>query len=71
MSQRRTPTETLMAALEEFGKDEPAEVLVIFTTQAGDICNMSSTDTLSIKLGMLETVCVFVRQDIAAMKENS
>jgi hypothetical protein len=70
MSQRRSPTETLLAALEEFGKDEPSEVMVIFTTQGGDICDMSSTDTLSVKLGMLETVAVFVRQEIAGMRER-
>lgn len=70
MPQRRTPTETLVAALEEFGHDEPAECLVIFTTQGGDICTMSSTDTLSTKLGMIETAGVFVRQDIQAMKED-
>lgn len=64
MSEKRTPTDTLLAALEEFGRDEPVEVLVIFTTQAGDICNMSSTNSLSTKLGMLKTVEIFVTRDI-------
>ena len=66
MPQRRTPTETLIAAMEEFGKDEPAEVIVVFTTKEGDICNMCSTDTLSTKMGMLKTAELLVEE---AMKE--
>ena len=66
MPQQRTPTETLIAAMEEFGKDEPAEVIVVFTTKEGDICNMSSTDTLSTKMGMLKTAELLVEE---AMKE--
>lgn len=52
---KRTPTDTLMRALEEFGVDEPTECIVIFQTQGGDICTISSTDTVSTKVGMLET----------------
>ena len=66
MPQQRTPTETLIAAMEEFGKDEPAEVIVVFTTKEGDICNMCSTDTLSTKMGMLKTAELLVEE---AMKE--
>jgi hypothetical protein len=41
--------------LEVFGEDEPTEVVVVFSTQGGDICTMSSTDTVSTKVGLLET----------------
>jgi len=54
MGIKRSPTETLMKALEEFGVDEPVECIVVFSTQGGDLCTMSSTDTVSIKVGLLE-----------------
>lgn len=54
MGIRRSPTDTLLKALEEFGTDEPLECVVVFSTQSGDICTMSSTDTVSTKVGLLE-----------------
>ena len=44
-----------MKALEEFGVDEPKECILVFSTQGGDICTMSSTDAVSMKVGLLET----------------
>jgi len=35
--------------------DEPTEVIVVFSTQGGDICTMCSTDVVSTKVGLLET----------------
>jgi hypothetical protein len=55
MASKRTPTETLLRAMEEFGVDEPIEVIVVFSTQGGDICTIASTDVTSVKVGMLET----------------
>ena len=55
MGIKRSPTETLLRALEEFGVDEPLEVVVVFSTQSGDICTLSSTDVVSTKVGLLET----------------
>jgi ATP-dependent Clp protease adapter protein ClpS len=55
MGIKRSPTETLLKALEEFGVDEPTEVIVVFSTQGGDICTMCSTDVVSTKVGLLET----------------
>lgn len=54
MGIKRTPTETLMKALEEFGVDEPVECVIVFSTQGGDLCTMSSTDTVSTQVGLLE-----------------
>lgn len=65
----RTPTETLMDALEAFGEDEPKEVIVIYTTQAGDLIWHSSISTTSIKVGMLETAKFWVLE--AMKKEGS
>jgi hypothetical protein len=56
----RTPTETLMDALESFGEDEPKEVIIIYTTQAGDLIWHSSVSTTSTKVGMLETAKFWV-----------
>ena len=50
----RTPTETLMEAMECFGENEPREVIIIYTTQNGDLIWNSSTGTNSTKLGMIE-----------------
>lgn len=71
MAQIRTPTETLMAALGEFGYDEPLECIVIFTTQEGDICNSSSTNSLSLKLGMVESISEIIRSDLRKLREGS
>ncbi len=51
---KRTPTEVLLKALEEFGVDEPTDCIVVFTTQSGDIVTMASTDQVSTKIGLLE-----------------
>jgi hypothetical protein len=37
-NQERTPTETLLSRLEDFGVSEPVSVLVIYTNQHGDLC---------------------------------
>jgi hypothetical protein len=52
---KRTPSEALMKALEVFGEDEPVDVIVVFSTQGGDIVTISNTDIVSTKVGMLET----------------
>jgi hypothetical protein len=50
----RTATETLITCMEDFGEDEPQEVMVIYTTKSGDFAFSCSTDRLTAKLGMLE-----------------
>ena len=53
-SAERSPTETLITCLEDFGADEPKDVIVIYTTKSGDIAWSSSVSNFSIKLGLLE-----------------
>ena len=53
---KRTPTETLVRCLEEFGEVEPVNVMVIWTDVAGDIAWSTSTDSHIIKFGMVEFV---------------
>ena len=51
----RSPSETLMTCLEEFGKAEPTRVMVIWTDETGDLCwSTSSPRLLSQMIGILE-----------------
>lgn len=53
----RTPSETLISCLEDFGDDEPDNVLVIYTTKGGDICwSANGPYKYSVMIGML--ICV-------------
>jgi len=65
----RSPTETLVYALEEFGKAEPLDVLVIWIDENGEICWSQSTRSRAIALGMLEMVREIAVHDI--VKERS
>jgi hypothetical protein len=53
MSQTRTPTDTLIAAMEEAGSAK--ECLVIMTTEDGHILTLGSTEQRVLRLGMIET----------------
>jgi hypothetical protein len=50
----RSPTETLMKCMEDFGECEPKELIVIWTDQNGDLCWSSSSNSLSTQLGLME-----------------
>ena len=53
----RTPTETLVWCMEDFGAAEPERVLVIYTNSDGDLCWSSSGPySYTHILGMLECV---------------
>lgn len=54
MTAARSPSETLMKCLEDFGDDEPKQVLVIYVTESGDLAWSCSADSTTAKLGMLE-----------------
>ena len=60
--QRRTPTATLMAALEDFGEDEPRECIVIYTTASGDMAWSCSSDAVSVKLGLIEACKLYIQE---------
>jgi hypothetical protein len=59
----RTPTDTLMEAMQSFSEDEPKECMVIYTSQAGDLVWLSSTSTTSHKVGLLETCKYWVLEN--------
>jgi hypothetical protein len=50
----RTPTDTLIAAMEE--AEKATECLVIMTSNDGEIIWLSSNKSKMVKLGMLELV---------------
>ena len=56
----RTPTDTLMAAMQSFSEDEPEDCIVVYTSQAGDLLYLSSTDSTSRKVGLLEAAKFWV-----------
>jgi hypothetical protein len=67
----RTPTDTLMECLESFGDDEPANVIVVYTTKSGDIAWSTSDSTFSQKLGLLEAAKFWVQETMRKAREES
>lgn len=56
---KRSSTDILMNALEEFGKSEAKSVMVIWTDEAGDVC-ICSNATRTQGLGF----CAYVKESI-------
>ena len=54
----RTPTDTLIAAMEE--ADTAQECIVVMTNSEGEILWMCSSDKLTTKIGLLETAKIYV-----------
>jgi hypothetical protein len=53
----RSPTETLVHCLEDFGISEPKKLLVIWTDDGGDLCwSESGPSHFCENIGMLECV---------------
>ena len=59
---KRTPTETLVKAMDEVG--DAVECLVILTEAGGDIITLGSTSVLSTRLGMLEMAKTLILKDV-------
>jgi len=51
---RRTSTETLVSAMEDMGTSEARDCLVIYTNQNGDLCWSCTSDSFTVKFGLLE-----------------
>jgi len=53
----RSPTETLVDCMEDFGEAEPNKLLVIWTNEAGDLCWAESGRSSFIEnIGILDCV---------------
>lgn len=48
-----TPTEVLIRCMEDFGNDEPEQVVVIYRTKKGDLAWFSNDLSSAYFLGML------------------
>jgi hypothetical protein len=66
---KRTATDTLIHIMEEFGKAEPHDCIVIWTDEEGDICWSSSTDSYCTKIGLLETAKLAIANQFAKLGE--
>lgn len=60
----RTPTDTLIAAMEEAGTAK--ELLVIMTSEDGHILALGTTDQRVLRLGLLETAKQWLIADMVA-----
>ncbi len=55
--EQRSPTETLVKCLEDFGDSEPQRVIVVYVNEAGDLCwSASGPYNFTHVVGMLECV---------------
>ncbi|HEX5234149.1 MAG TPA: hypothetical protein VFW25_02335 [Silvibacterium sp.] len=61
---KRSSTDTLMSVMETFGQSEPNECIVVWTNEDGDICCSATTDSRSVKLGMLEMMKQLIVADM-------
>lgn len=53
----RTPSETLLECLEQFGDAEPDRAMVVWTDEAGDLCWATSGQrSYTVMIGMLKCV---------------
>lgn len=65
---KRSPTETLVKAMEEVG--DAAECLVIMTTSDGAIITLGTTSVVSTRLGILEMAKALILKDVITSIEK-
>lgn len=53
---RRSPTETLVHVMEEFGRSEPLDCVVAWIDENGDFCWSQSTRSRTILIGLVEMI---------------
>jgi len=63
----RTPTETIIAAMEE--AETATNAIIVMTTKDGDILTLATTSVLSTRLGLLEMAKALIISDLAKNKE--
>jgi len=54
VSDKVTPTQLLVSCMEDFGRCEPTDALVIYINESGQICWNTSNKSLVVSLGMIE-----------------
>ena len=60
----RSPTDTLVAAMEEAGSAR--ELLVIMTTEDGHILTLATSDQRVIRMGLIETAKQWIIADMVS-----
>jgi hypothetical protein len=69
--EERSPTETLVWCLEDFGASEPERVLVIWVNESGELCWSSSGPyKYTHILGMLECVKLMVQDKFREVEDG-
>ena len=63
----RTPTETIIAAMEE--AETASNAIIVMTTKDGDILTLATTSVLSPRLGLLEMAKALIISDLVKNKE--
>jgi hypothetical protein len=56
-----------MSAMERFSEAEPKDCLIIWTDEAGDVCWSSSTDALTVKIGLVGYVATVLDEQVREM----
>ena len=59
---RRSGTETLISSLEDFGKSEPRDCIVIYTNDEGDLCWNCTSDSFTVKIGLVEAARTAIKK---------
>ena len=63
----RTPTETIIAAMEE--AETATNAIIVMTTKEGDILTLATTSVLSTRLGLLEMAKAIIISDLVKNRE--
>ena len=63
----RTPTETIIAAMEE--AETATNAIIVMTTKEGDTLTLATTSVLSTRLGLLEMAKAIIIRDLVKNRE--
>ncbi len=63
----RTPTETIIAAMEE--AETATNAIIVMTTKEGDTLTLATTSVLSTRLGLLEMAKAIIISDLVKNRE--
>ena len=63
----RTPTETIIAAMEE--AETATNAIIVMTTKEGDTLTLATTSVLSTRLGLLEMAKAIIISDLVKDRE--
>jgi hypothetical protein len=59
---QKTPSEALIAVLEDFGQKEPSNVIILWKNDEGEMCSVRNSVTLSQAFGMLTLAAATLKE---------